>query len=149
MKNKNDISNLEENESSFLNQLNKKNDFSVPKDYFEVLPEVISNKTLVNNKLNFNFDILSYRFLVPSCAILLLLFFVFNWNKNIEQKSISNEQLSEILIESNYIEFEDDILYEAYSETINTVELNTEENNEYINYLLENDIELNTIIEEL
>ena len=130
MKNKNDISNLEENEGSFLNQLNKKNDFSVPKDYFEVLPEVISNKTLDNNKLNFKFDILSYRFLVPTCAILLLLLFVFNWEKNLEQKPISIDQLSEILIESDYIEFEDDILYEAYSETTYNEELTVEENNE-------------------
>lgn len=149
MKNKNDISNLKENESSFLNQLNKKNDFSVPKDYFEVLPEIINNKTLVNSKMRFKFDILSYRFLIPTSAILLLLFFVFNWNKNIEQKPISNEQLSEILIESDYIEFEDEILYEAYSETIYNEDLTAEEKNEYVNYLLENDIELNTIIEEL
>lgn len=133
------------NRHSILDEIEKKSDFSTPKDYFEYLPEVTSTNTLNKNKLYNNFDILSYRVLLPTLMILLLTFFVFNWNSDSEKNELTNEQLSEVLIESDYVDFDDELLYEVYSETLTE----EEKNNEYIEYLIENNVELNTIIDEL
>lgn len=133
------------NRHSILDEIEKKSDFSTPKDYFESLPEVTSTNILNKNKLYNNFDILSYRVLVPTLMILLLTIFVFNWNSDSEKNELTNEQLSEVLIESDYVDFDDELLYEVYSETLTE----EEKNNEYIEYLIENNVELNTIIDEL
>ena len=133
------------NRHSILDEIEKKSDFSTPKDYFESLPEVTSINILNKNKLYNNFDILSYRVLLPTLMILLLTIFVFNWNSDSEKNELTNEQLSEVLIESDYVDFDDELLYEVYSETLTE----EEKNNEYIEYLIENNVELNTIIDEL
>lgn len=133
------------NRHSILDEIEKKSDFSTPKDYFESLPEVTSINILNKNKLYNNFDILSYRVLLPTLMILLLTIFVFNWNSDSEKNELTNEQLSEVLIESDYVDFDDELLYEVYSETLTE----EEKNNEYIDYLIENNVELNTIIDEL
>ena len=133
------------NRHSILDEIEKKSDFSTPKDYFESLPEVTSTNILNKNKLYNNFDILSYRVLLPTLMILLLTIFVFNWNSDSEKNELTNEQLSEVLIESDYVDFDDELLYEVYSKTLTE----EEKNNEYIEYLIENNVELNTIIDEL
>lgn len=149
MKNKKDITDFSENSHPILNGIEKKNEFSTPNNYFEVLPEITNSKLLVKNKLNFIFDILSYKVLVPTFTILLLTILYFNWNNNTAQIELTNEQLSELIIETDFIEFDDEIVFETYAETIILKEIETEGTDEYLDYLTENDIDLNTIIEEL
>ncbi|MBL4593268.1 MAG: hypothetical protein JKX68_05555 [Flavobacteriales bacterium] len=150
MKNKNNIPDNLENEASILSKIKKENHFSTPKNYFEVLPEMITSKNLNNNKLQFNFDKLSYRILVPVSVFALLFFIVFNFSNNNTENELTNEQLSELIIEEEYIEFDDYLVYDTYAEIIEEEENEAlSETDTYIDYLIENDIDINSIIEEL
>ncbi len=148
MKNKNNIIESLEKEAPFLAKIEKKNHFSTPKDYFEVLPQIISSKNLNYNSLNISLDKLSYRIFLPFASVVTLLFVVFNWNTNTTEKELTHEQLSELIINDNYLEIEDYLIYETYAEIIEKEEIETMED-EYINYLVENNIDINLIIEEL
>ena len=103
-----------------------------------------------NKPLRFLFDNLSYRVLAPITAIAILLFVVFNFNNNTISNELTSDQLSELIIEDDYFEMDDYLVYEAYAEILEEEENEaTSENDEYINYLLENDIDIYSIIEEL
>lgn len=145
MENKNNISENLENEAPFLAQLKKENHFTTPKNYFEVLPELINNKKLNNKSLNFSFDKLSYRILVPALSLIVISFFIFNNYNTPTETQLSNEEISSLLIEENYVEIDDYLVYETYSE----INYSESEPDEYIDYLIENDIHINTIVEEL
>jgi len=150
MDNKNNTSDNLENEAPFLSKIEKKNHFSTPNNYFEVLPEIISSKNLNNKSLQFSFDRFSYRVLVPFSVFVVLFFVILNWNDNNIENGITSEQLSELIIEEDYGEIDDYLIYESYAELIEEDENNTSsDSEEYINYLLENDIDINSIIEEL
>ena len=150
MENKNDISDNLGKEAPFLSKIEKKNHFSTPNKYFESLPEVISHKNLNNKSLKFSFDKLSYRVLVPVSAFLILFFVVLNWDTNNIENELTNEQLSELIIEEDYLEIDDYLVYESYAELIeNDEKESSTDTEEYINYLLENDIDINLILEEL
>lgn len=146
---KNNISENLVNEAPFLSKMKKENHFSAPKNYFEALPEVISNKNLNNNSLPFSLDKLSWRILMPFTAVVIIFTVVTNWN-NVEEKSIlTSEQLAEYIITEDNFDFDDELIYEAYAETLEMEETDDSDNQEYINYLMENDIDINSIIEEL
>ena len=150
MESKNNMPNSLENEAPFLSKIEKKNHFSTPNNYFEVLPEVISSKNLNNKSLYFNLDRLSYRILVPIASFIVLFFVIFNFNNNSIENELTIEQLSELIIEEDYGEIDDYLVYESYTELIEEDENDTSsDTEEYINYLLENDIDINSIIEEL
>ena len=158
MKNKKKIADNLENENRLYEDLNgqilskikKENHFSTPKNYFEVLPEVISNKKLNNNNLITFFDKLSHRVLVPISAVIVLFFVVFNFNTNNNSTTLTSDQLSELILEDDYYEMDDDLVYDAYAEMLESEKKETTSNeDEYINYLIENDIDINSIIEEL
>lgn len=150
MDNKNNISDNLKNEAPFLSKIEKKNHFTTPNNYFEVLPEVISSKNLNNKSLRFSFDRLSYRVLMPITAFSILFFVVLNWDNNSIENNLTNEQLSELIIEEDYLEIDDYLVYESYAELIENDEKESSTDSEdYIDYLLENDIDINLIIEEL
>jgi hypothetical protein len=150
MKNNNNIIEELEKEAPFLSKIKKENHFSTPNNYFEVLPEVINHKKLNNKLLWFLFDKLSYRILVPISAFSVLLFVVFNLNTNNISTELTPDQLSELIIEDDYLEMDDYLVYEAYAETLEEEGKKTSsDKDEYINYLIENDIDINSIIEEL
>jgi hypothetical protein len=150
MKNNNNIIEELEKEAPFLSKIKKENHFSTPNNYFEVLPELITHKKLNNKLLWISFDKLSYRILVPISAFAVLLFVVFNLNTNNISIELTPDQLSELIIEDDYLEMDDYLVYEAYAETLEEERKETSSNkDEYINYLIENDIDINSIIEEL
>lgn len=149
MKNKNDILEELEREAPFLSKIEKKSAFSTPNNYFEVLPEVISSKILNKNKLHLLFDKLSYRILLPISAFAILFFVTLNWNNNNIEDELTNEQLSELIIEEDYIGMDDYLIYESYAEILEEENEASSETQEYIDYLIDNNIDINSIIEEL
>jgi hypothetical protein len=144
MENKNNIFDNLENETPFLDKIKKENHFSTPKNYFENLPNTISNR-ITNDSPLFTFKKLSYRIALPILAIFVIVFLVTNFNTEQPQLNLNNEQISNLVIDENYIEIDDYIIYETYSEIIEP----EKESEEYIDYLVENDIHINTIVDEL
>jgi len=138
-----------------LSNISKENHFSAPNNYFKSLPEVINNKILDNKSLTFNIDRLSWRLLMPFTAIIIIFIAITNLNSTTENNTLTPDQLSEYIITENDFEFEDEMVYEAYAEVLNQESERSEdsafdaEKEEYINYLIENDIDINSIIEEL
>ena len=150
MENKKNILEELEKEAPFLSKIKKENKFSTPENYFEVLPQVILDKNLNNNTIKFTFDKLSYRVLIPITAVVVLFFVVFNFNTNTISTDLTSDQISQLIIEDDYIEMDDYLVYEAFATILEEEENETaSDNDEYINYLIENDIDINSIIEEL
>ena len=139
-----------EKEAPFLSRIYKENHFHTPENYFKSLPEIISNKKLINRKLKIKIDKLSYRFLIPFSALIVFIFVVLNLNTNNITTETKPNHISELFIEDDYIELDDYLVYEAYADLLEKEETKTTSNDdEYTTYLLENNININTIIEEL
>ncbi len=149
MKNENNIPENLENEAPFLSKMKKENHFKAPENYFEALPEIIQNKNLNNNSLPFSFDKLSWKILIPITAVIIIFTVITNLNSVNENDILTYDQFSEYIIEQEDIEIETELVYEAYAEILETEQISVTEEEEYINYLLENDIDINSIIEEL
>jgi hypothetical protein len=149
MKNKNNIPENPLENAPFLSKIKKENHFSTPNNYFESLPEITNSNLLNNSSLKFSFDKLSYRILVPITSLIVILIVVFNLNDNNSEIEITPDQLSELIIDEEYLEIDDYLVYETYAEIIEEDAEETTETEEYINYLIDNDIDINSIIEEL
>lgn len=155
MDNKNNIPDKLENSAPFLAKIKKENHFSIPKDYFESLPEIISNKKLNNSILKNIFDKLSWRILVPISSLAVVLLIILNLNRNEQKKELTSEQLSDIIINEEYTKIDNYLVEDAYAEILEeeenkkTMNTKTTETDEYIDYLIENDIDINVIIDEL
>jgi len=149
MKNEENISDNLENEAPFLSKMKKENHFNAPKNYFEALPKITSNKNLNNKTIKFSFDKLSWRILIPITAAIIIFTVITNLNSVNENNTLTYDQFSEYIISQEDIEFEDYLVYEAYAEILETEQDSETEDEEYINYLIENDIDINSIIEEL
>ncbi|MDG1477887.1 MAG: hypothetical protein P8Q14_12125 [Vicingaceae bacterium] len=149
MKNENNISDNLENEAPSLSKLKKENHFSTPENYFKVLPEVINNKILENKSIQLNFDKLSWRVLTPLTAVIIIFTAITNLNTTKEEDILTYDQFSEYIILQEDIEIEDELVYEAYAEILESEGNLETEDEAYINYLIENDIDINSIIEEL
>lgn len=149
MKNKNNIPENPLKDAPFLSKMKKENHFLVPKNYFESLNEVRFNKNLNINYLQLIINKLSYRFFIPIIASIVLLVVFFNFNFEAKETPLTSEQIYEVLNTENYLEIEDDLLYETYYEVSESLPTTTKSNDKYIDYLIENDIDINLIIAEL
>ena len=95
MKNKTDIENLE-----------KRNPFTVPEDYFTTLTHTIMDKVDTPEKVN-SISFFQLKTLAPVLAIVAIIFSgVWYNNQSLE---ITNEELIEVLA---YYEIDNDLLYE-------------------------------------
>jgi|GEM_PF-2499094 len=154
MENKNNISENPLKDAPFLSRIKKENHFSTPKNYFESLDEVRTPNNLNKNYLQILFDKLSYRIFTPIAASIVIFILIFNLYPSSNETPLTSDQIYEVLAEENYLEIEDDLLYETYYETTSSPTLSEDknsenENDEYIEYLIENDIDINLIIAEL
>jgi len=66
-----------------------------------------------------------------------------------ENDTLTYDQFSEYIITENDFEFEDEMVYEAYAELLEIEETDDADEQEYINYLIKNNVDINSIIEEL
>ncbi len=149
MKTNKNIEDEFENQQSFLDDNKKDNHFSTPKNYFESLPEIVNHKKLTINKISFVFDNLSHRVVVPILSFTVLFFIFLNWNKKTETLYLSTDQISEILIDESIIEIDEELIFENYEEILSQDIKEFSDSDEMINYLIENNININYIIEEL
>lgn len=134
----------------FLAKMEKKNAFKTPDNYFESLLYLNNNKNLENNSLIYYFDKLSWRFFAPILSILVIGFILFINIKNSSNVEPSSDQLNDFMLAEGYLDMDEDLVYEMYAEMIiNEENEMTQEEQEYVKYLLENEVDLNTIIEEL
>lgn len=147
MQNKNHISENEKNSYDFLDKIENTTPFTTPQNYFEELHQVINNKKLINSNLKYNFDILSPRISIPILSILIMIAVYFSFTKNTTPKEFTNEEISQIVMNEKIDEFDEDLIFEVYSETAFETEPTTDD--EIIEYLIENNININSIIEEL
>jgi hypothetical protein len=93
---------------------------------------------------------MSSSILIPTTAIIVLLFIVLNFNTNKNSSALTASQLSELIIEEDYLNMDAYLVYEAYADLLAKEENETTLNeDETINYLLANDIDINSIIGEL
>tara|TARA_R110001592_G_scaffold95324_2_gene274711 strand:- start:9903 stop:10352 length:450 start_codon:yes stop_codon:yes gene_type:complete len=149
MENKNNISKNDSYFSPILNKIGKENKFSTPKSYFEVLPQVIICKKLNSKMLNDRTDNMSYHFLMPTLGILTIIMAIYILNPSSSNLELTNEQLSEIIINEEIIEFDENLVYEVYTETEPSPSSEQTTNEEIIDYLINDNININLIIEEL
>lgn len=148
MKSKNNIPENSLKETYFLSNIKKENNFKTPKNYFKVLPEIMSNKSLNNNRLILFFDKLSYRVLIPITSLIIILFVVFYFSNNNTSVKLTHQQLSELIINEDYITIDDDLVYDAYAKLLKEDKNKASSIDEaYINYLIDHDIDINSIIE--
>jgi hypothetical protein len=149
MENKNNIPKNDTNLSPILDKIGKENNFSVPKNYFEALPQLIGDKKLNNKVIITIFDNLSYRVLAPTLGVLLIIMAIYTLQPNSTDLELTNEQLSEIIINEELIEFDEDLVYEVYAETENDTPIEQTTNEEIIDYLINDNISTHLIIDEL
>ena len=149
MENKHNIANQPKNNPSFLEHMKKDTPFSVPNNYFESLHQVIINKKLENNNINNYFDKLSYRILAPSLIVLSLIAIVYFLPQNNSNNELTNEQISELIINEKLHEFDEDLIYDIYSESEMKEQEEIPLEDEIIEYLIDHNINTNLILEEL
>jgi len=129
------------NKNINIENLNKKNPFSIPEEYFLELKSEIQNQCIKEGKHSVS-SVFQLKTLVPTLGILLVFITLFN---NIET-TISQIELTEndliAYLENN---LSDELLYEyAILKDEEEDELSDE-----INYLLEYDMDYNLIINQL
>ena len=144
MYNKNNISDNELNKASFLSEIKKENSFKTPENYFEENLQKrhsnqLKNKTLIVNITNY---------LIPLSVVIVFAFLVFNWNQPSPQNELSQDEILAYVYENSSLDFDEDLIFEVYYESIEqTEETNLSTDSEYIDYLIDNDIDVNAIIE--
>ncbi|MGM0497581.1 MAG: hypothetical protein ACQESJ_06660 [Bacteroidota bacterium] len=137
-----------------INKISKELPFRVPDNYFEELPEKIQARCKEAEQTeqsgNSLINILKPAFSLAAMfiGVALLAFFAVNVISNSGQEKTS---LSEDMAKANYEEqySSEEEMIKAIQEQEENIKMNSEEANEYIDYLLEDDIDYGTLIKEL
>ena len=126
--------------------------YMVPADYFTELPGIVIEKcnVPVERKLSDKWHFSKYYATAASIALLALCLWVFNTrvthdvNTNLE--NINSEEIAYLIDIEDYSGSDEELLVEYVVEVEpNTIDIEAQE---IINYLIEEEIELNTIINE-
>ncbi|MGE0561707.1 MAG: hypothetical protein AB7O47_07820 [Flavobacteriales bacterium] len=130
-----------------IEQYKKENQFSVPANYFEELPQQIQarkNRTKPNTVFS---NQLFYKVLAPTMVIVTLLasYYLYQNNSNTE---LTPQEISEVIIDQELIQMDEEMIYEVYAETATSNQTESE-NEEIIDYLINDNISINLILEEL
>ena len=137
-----------------LNKISKELPFRVPDNYFEELPEKIQVRCKEAEQTEQNGNSL-IKILKPAFSlaamfigVALLAFFAVNIISDSGQKQNSlSEDIAKVNYEEQYSSEEE--MIKAIQEQQENDEMNNEKADEYIDYLLEDDIDYGTLIKEL
>ncbi len=138
-----------------LNKINKELPFRVPDNYFEELPEKIQARCkqsdrVVENKGTSLINILKPAFSLAAMfiGVALIAFLAVNLTKQPEkQKTPLSEDIAKADYEKQYSSEEE--IIEAIKEQQKNQNSSVREKDEYIDYLMEDDIDYGTLINEL
>lgn len=139
------------NENNFklpeeLASIGKENPFSVPKNFFDELPTVISNKVSEARKETAIFSPIFYRkniiYLFSVCSLVLLIVLIYPKFRN----EHSSNNISEFIIDEKYNSFDEDMLVAFLTEN---EENENASDDDLVDYLLNNNTDINLIMEEL
>ena len=129
-----------------IEDLKKENQFTVSSNYFDELPQQINYRRRKNNTL-FS-EKLYYKILAPAFVVVLFFGSYFMYQNNHKTIKTSN-QFSEVIINDELVEFDEELIYEVYAETANTPNTNATQDEEIIDYLINDNININQITDEL
>ena len=147
-----------ENIAPLLSKIEKKNSFKVPENYFEALPQVATDNILNNKSEEGLFGRFYYRLFVPVLSLIVIVFLIWNPSDFNNDSTLTAEELGEIIVEEEWIDFDEEMIYESYEEVLEeeaaaeseaSDESEDELTDELIDYLIENDVDINSIIDEL
>lgn len=140
---------------SSLHKMEKQNPFGVPENYFENLNSVVQDKISAQKKISWDKQlsgfIAAHKLLLATCTIVLALGSVYHFKTM--QQTISNDTNTYFTLgddELNTIagELDEHILAEMYvSES--TSESTSNDSLQVEDYLIENNIDVNTLLNEL
>lgn len=151
----NDHDNLQKH-APWLAKIEKRNEFQVPAGYFDSLPSIIqercieSSRTTISEKLE-RFKFYLYRLAIPVSFAAIIVFFGLNYlNPADVDNDLTAAEISIILEEDVNISIEETMLIEALmeNESAQSAEF-ADEDEGLIDYLIDNDIDLSSIINEL
>ena len=134
--------------------IKKQNNFSVPKDYFDHLPNEIMSRIQIESKEKF--FLLKPSFIIPSLAILsgIIILIVFFLKKDVttDEIMLSDNEVEQIIDNPELYNIDDAAITEEYlSSNISDELLNTDAmvSDEDIKSYLEDNTDVNNIINEL
>lgn len=148
----NDFDNLSKH-APLLSSIKKENSFSTPVDYFDELPNMISEKISKSKKESFfqkTFSSITFSgsFSIASVTAVILLFTFFNRNPLNQKEQIASEEIIDtISVDEVDMRTDNYLVAEVYKEQM-TIEEEDNSNKDIENYLIENTDEY-TITEEL
>ena len=140
----------------WLTKIEKRNEFQAPDGYFDSLPSIIqercleSSRSAISEKLE-RFRFYFYRLVIPVSFAAIIIFFGLNYlNPADVDNDLTAEEISIILEEDVSISIEETLLIEILmeNESAQSAEF-ADEDEDIIDYLIDNDIDLSSIINEL
>ncbi len=130
-----------------IEQLKKENQFSVPANYFEELPQHIHARKNQTKPSTIFSNQLFYKMLAPT-MVLVTLFTSYYIYQNNTTTELTAQEISEVIIDQELIQMDEEMIYEVYAETATSNQTESE-NEEIIDYLINDNISINLILEEL
>jgi len=143
-------------EEKHFSSINKENNFSVPQNYFDYLPEEIMDKIRLKSKEEKQFSFFKPSILIPSLAVLsgviLLLVFFFNNDIPSDEEMLSEIEVQQVIDNPGLYNIDETAITEEYlSLNIPTESMSSETNvsDEEIKSYLEEYTDVSNIINEL
>ncbi|MCX6181308.1 MAG: hypothetical protein NT150_05240 [Bacteroidetes bacterium] len=122
--------------------------FSAPNNYFNELEVAIQNRISQPQKVSF-FNRYKYALSGVATCIIGLSLWLLQPQKS--STTIAPQQTLDyaMYINDNIEEFDEELIYESYAEASNTTSARAAEDEVYSSYLIDNDIDENTLMDEL
>ena len=155
MKAPHDISEHEElkNIAPTLFSIKKENSFKVPANYFDELPTLVQEKCTEKEELRLPdfikriMLVLNHKYAIPVAMLVILVYFGIK-NTSIDSTILTANDISEYIASENIYEMDETLLIEILLEEEQSLSMN-EQDEEMVDYLMDSDIDMSTIIKEL